>query len=104
MENNIDHPLTLTVGQTAEVLGIGRSIAYELVHIGDIPSLRLGRRIVVPVAHAAVRLGVGSDTVWNALTGAAAAPQLHPTRGRGPTRARSRPHPMRRSALRGQAN
>ena len=74
MENNIDHPLTLTVEQAAKVLGIGRSTAYELIHTGDIPSLRLGRRIVVPVAHVAVRLGVGCDAVWAALTGAAAAP------------------------------
>jgi len=53
-----DHPLTLTVEQAAKVLGIGRSTAYELVHTGDIPSLRLGRRIVVPVAPLAARLGV----------------------------------------------
>jgi excisionase family DNA binding protein len=50
MENHTDHPLTLTVEQAAKLLGIGRSTAYELVHTGDIPSLRLGRRIVVPVA------------------------------------------------------
>jgi excisionase family DNA binding protein len=53
-----EHPLTLTVEQAAKVLGIGRSTAYELVHTGDIPSLRLGRRIVVPVAPLAARLGV----------------------------------------------
>jgi excisionase family DNA binding protein len=41
-------PLTVTVEQAAKLLGIGRSTAYELVHTGDIPSLRLGRRIVVP--------------------------------------------------------
>jgi excisionase family DNA binding protein len=46
---DINQPLTLTVEQTAKLLGIGRSTAYELVHTGDIPSLRLGRRIVVPV-------------------------------------------------------
>ena len=50
MENHTDHPLTLTVEQAAKLLGIGRSTAYELVHTGDIPSLRLGRRIVVPIA------------------------------------------------------
>lgn len=48
MENHTDHPLTLTVEQAAKLLGIGRSTAYELVHTGEIPSLRLGRRIVVP--------------------------------------------------------
>ena len=58
-----DHPLTLTVEQAAKVLGIGRSTAYELVHTGDIPSLRLGRRIVVPVAPLAARLGVQPGSV-----------------------------------------
>ncbi len=58
MDNNIDHPLTLTVEQAAKLLGIGRSTAYELVQTGDIPSLRLGRRIVVPVARLAEMLAV----------------------------------------------
>lgn len=42
---------TLTVTEAAAVLGISRSAAYDLVHEGRIPALRLGRRIVVP-AHA----------------------------------------------------
>ena len=41
---------TLTVEEAARVLGIGRSLAYELVSRGELPSVRLGRRIVVPVA------------------------------------------------------
>lgn len=41
--------LTLTVEEAADVLGISRSLAYELVRRGDIPSLHLGRRIVVPI-------------------------------------------------------
>jgi excisionase family DNA binding protein len=52
------HPLTLTVEQAAKVLGISRSTAYELVHTGDIPSLRLGRRIVIPTARLADKLGL----------------------------------------------
>ena len=39
---------TMTVSQTAVVLGISRSSAYECVREGSIPSIRLGRRIVVP--------------------------------------------------------
>lgn len=39
---------TITVTEAADVLGISRSTAYELVHTGTIPALRLGRRIVVP--------------------------------------------------------
>ncbi|MCP4967116.1 MAG: helix-turn-helix domain-containing protein [bacterium] len=39
---------TLTVTEAAEVLGISRSSAYELVQSGGLPALRLGRRLVVP--------------------------------------------------------
>lgn len=40
--------LTLTVPQAAEVLGISRVLAYELVARGELPTVRLGRRVVVP--------------------------------------------------------
>jgi len=39
----------MTVEQAAEVLGISRGLAYALVGRGELPSLRLGRRLVVPV-------------------------------------------------------
>jgi excisionase family DNA binding protein len=42
------NPATMTVSQAATVLGISRSSAYECVRLGSIPSLRLGRRIVIP--------------------------------------------------------
>lgn len=41
--------LTLTVEEAGEVLGISRGLAYELVKRGELPALRLGRRLVVPV-------------------------------------------------------
>lgn len=41
---------TLTVPECASVLGVSRDVAYEAVRRGEIPSLRLGRRIVVPTA------------------------------------------------------
>jgi excisionase family DNA binding protein len=59
---DINQPLTLTVEQTAKLLGIGRSTAYELVHSGDIPSLRLGRRIVVPIESLRRMLGTPAST------------------------------------------
>ena len=61
------HPLTVTVEQAAEVLGIGRSTAYELVRSGDLPCLRLRRRFVVPVAQLADKLGVSARDVEQAL-------------------------------------
>ena len=63
-----NQPLTVTVEQAAEVLGVGRSTAYELVRSGDLKCIRLRRRIVVPVAHLAESLGVDHDAVWAALT------------------------------------
>jgi excisionase family DNA binding protein len=48
MEELMEDCLTLTVDEAAQVLGISRALAYELIARGEIPSLRLGRRIVVP--------------------------------------------------------
>jgi excisionase family DNA binding protein len=41
--------LTMTVNEAAQALGISRTLAYEMVRSGELPSLRLGRRVVVPV-------------------------------------------------------
>ena len=43
-----DLPLMLSVAQVSEVLGIGRTNAYELVKEKDFPSLKIGSRIVIP--------------------------------------------------------
>ena len=51
------NPATMTVTQTATLLGISRSSAYECVRLGSIPSIRLGRRIVVPIQAINVLLG-----------------------------------------------
>ena len=40
--------LTLTVEETAAVLGISRGLAYEMVKTGRIPSVRFGKRVLVP--------------------------------------------------------
>jgi excisionase family DNA binding protein len=41
---------TYDVPEAARILGIGRSAAYEAVRRGEIPSIRLGKRLVVPRA------------------------------------------------------
>lgn len=41
-------PPILTVEQTAQVLGISRGLAFTAVRTGEIPSIRIGRRILVP--------------------------------------------------------
>jgi len=40
--------LTFTVEEAAAALGISRAFAYEAVSNGDIPSIRIGRRVLVP--------------------------------------------------------
>jgi excisionase family DNA binding protein len=44
-----DQP-TMSVEETAKALSLGRSTAYEGVRSGQIPSIRVGRRIRVPTA------------------------------------------------------
>ena len=39
---------TLTVEEAAEILGLSRAFTYEAVNRGEIPSIRIGRRILVP--------------------------------------------------------
>jgi excisionase family DNA binding protein len=42
------HRPTLTVDETAELLGISRGLAFQAVRRGELPSVRVGRRILVP--------------------------------------------------------
>jgi excisionase family DNA binding protein len=43
-------PLAYSVTHAAELLGIGRTLAYALVKSGELPTVTLGRRVVVPKA------------------------------------------------------
>ena len=40
--------LTLTVKEASRVLGISRGLAYSMVKNGEIPSVRFGKRVLVP--------------------------------------------------------
>ncbi len=41
---------TYTVPEAAEILGIGRSSAYEAARRGEIPTIRIGKLLLVPAA------------------------------------------------------
>lgn len=43
-----DSRLVYSVSEAAELLGISRAFAYELVARGELPVIRLGRRRLVP--------------------------------------------------------
>jgi len=53
--------LTLTVEEAGELLGISRAFAYELVARGELPSLRLGRRLLVPRRALEALVGIADD-------------------------------------------
>ena len=47
-KNYEDLPLFLNAELLAKVLGVAVSSAYELMHEKDFPSVRIGKRFVVP--------------------------------------------------------
>lgn len=40
---------TLSIAETAKQLGLSRAFTYELANRGDIPVVRFGKRMVVPI-------------------------------------------------------
>ena len=46
----VDDRLTLSIEECAKRLGIGRNSAYEAVARGEIPVMRVGKRLLVPKA------------------------------------------------------
>jgi excisionase family DNA binding protein len=53
---------TVSVDDAAAILGVARVTAYEAVHAGQIPSIRVGRRILVPTAALRRLLGLDEPT------------------------------------------
>lgn len=53
--------LTVSVEEAGRMLGIGRQSAYAAVRRGDIPVIRIGRRVLVPVARLNELLGLEKE-------------------------------------------
>jgi excisionase family DNA binding protein len=45
---DIDNRLCMSVPEAAKLLGISRNNAYELVKRGELPSIKLGKRKLIP--------------------------------------------------------
>jgi excisionase family DNA binding protein len=54
-------PPTISVEHAAKLLGVSRSAAYRAVAAGQLPNLRLGRRIYIPTARLLAMLGVSAE-------------------------------------------
>lgn len=60
MENGTENgrpKAALTVDEVARLLGISRGLAFRGCHDGSIPSIRIGRRLLVPRARFLALLG-----------------------------------------------
>jgi len=58
---------TLTVPQAARLLGVGRNLAYEIAardgEIAGVPVIRVGRRLLIPLARLLEVLGLDDDSI-----------------------------------------
>ena len=59
-------PERLAVGlaEAAEMLGVGRSTLHRMVRAGEIPHVRIGRRIIFPMAALNAWLDEQARTAW----------------------------------------
>jgi len=53
--------LTFTVDETAKILGVGRNSAYEAIARGEIPVVKVGKRLLVPKAALEILLAAGQS-------------------------------------------
>ena len=68
-------PLTYTVEETAALLGgLGINQTYAGIKRGDIPSIKIGRRILVPRARLLAMLNGDPEDDGAAVTAAASVP------------------------------
>lgn len=58
-----DLPPTITVEQAGELLGISRRTAYRAASTGELPTFRVGRRLLVPTARLLDLLGLPPERV-----------------------------------------
>jgi excisionase family DNA binding protein len=52
---------TISVEDAGRLLGMSRPSAYAAVQRGDIPSIRIGRRLIIPTAKILAMLGLGGQ-------------------------------------------
>ena len=52
---------TISVEYSGQLLGLSRPSAYEAARRGDIPVIRIGRRMIVPTAKILAMLGLDAS-------------------------------------------
>jgi helix-turn-helix protein len=52
---------TLSIPEAGAIFGLSRAASYEAARRQEIPTIRLGRRILVPTAKLRAMLGLGAE-------------------------------------------
>jgi excisionase family DNA binding protein len=81
--------LVYTVEEAAGLLGVARSTMYELLRVGEVPSIRMGRRVFITAPAIAALTGVAPPSPAELVARRAADAQraeLHSIRTDGPAR------------------
>jgi excisionase family DNA binding protein len=53
---------TLTIPEACEMLGISRCAGYEAAKRGEIPTVRVGKRVIVPRRQFETKFRIADDT------------------------------------------
>jgi len=63
VEKDSNDSLVLTAGETAKILRLSKTTVYDQIRQGSIPSIRMGKRILIPRAALMRKLeeAVGKD-------------------------------------------
>jgi excisionase family DNA binding protein len=75
--------LTLTVPEAAQILGVSRGVAYEAARTGELETIRLGRRLLVPRARLMALLGEQEASFNNDIRPAGEPGAVKSSAGRG---------------------
>jgi excisionase family DNA binding protein len=59
-QNAMPEPRVVSIDETARILRISRGAAYQAVRRKEIPTLRIGKRLLVPLAAIERMLDVGA--------------------------------------------
>ena len=57
--------LTLTVEEARQMLGLSRGAMYQAVKSGQVPAIKIGRRLLIPKAAFEKMLSAASSTMSN---------------------------------------
>jgi excisionase family DNA binding protein len=78
-----DEKLVLSVDEARRILGLSRGLTYEAIRNGEIPSVRIGRRILIPRAALERLLAVSGNAIPESEAKASADYEECGTRHRG---------------------